>query len=178
LTEFCCYKEAPSVSDWVDVVKETDIPIDLQHQELNIETESLLGSGDMIRVDMFTESGEYISNVQIMFNDQMEYHVGWCSVTHDNRFDRTPSVTNPSTWKIEKNGAYNLRIWCNDVLVLTYTFASSSRSTCVPKFSKDVGMVSFRGSEDTSSKRYKPVIGMYVIIIILGRNKITVGLIF
>jgi hypothetical protein len=155
------------------VAEDTDFLIDLQYQELKIKTESRLGSGDMMRINLYTETGEYIGNVQIMFDDQMKYHIGWCSVTYSNRFDKTPSVTNPSTWRIKKDGSSNLRIWCNDELVLTYTFASSSRSTCVSRYSKDVGKIVW-GSQDTASKLYKPVKGMYAILNFHGSDRLIV----
>eukprot|EP00116_Pleurobrachia_bachei_P005144 sb/3465406/ len=101
------------------------IPWDLEGTPLQIKTDSILGSGEKIRVDVYENDKIVIGGVQIKFTSPMQYRIGALIIT------------------------------CNGVEVLNYLFADSSDSNCVPRWGgSDVKYILFHKS-DTASDFYR-----------------------
>ena len=131
------------------------ISVNLYHRELQVMTNSALGSGDMIYIHLSTSTNN-LGNIQIFFKDKMTYHIGWCTKRYDNEFDKPPTLTTPTIWRIALDRGSRILIWCNDELVLTYTFDSSSREECNGRYTPDVVKIRFT-QRDTASFLYKIV---------------------
>ena len=130
------------------LIAKTDIfiPLDSEDQVLRILTNSEIGSGGKIYFNLYTsQSDNVFGDVQIMYqmNKEMTYHIGWCTEGHDNKFDKTPTITTPTTWKITKDKGNSILIWCNEELVLTYKFESSPRSGCVESYKNNIARIKF-----------------------------------
>jgi hypothetical protein len=145
---------------WEAVSKEKFIPVDLEIKEIQIRTISKINSGHKIDLRFFTsDSGN--GNIFIYFQEPMMYHLGWCTKDFSkDRFDRAPTITKQTIWRIMKDQKTKLLIWCNDVLVLTYTFKDSLRtSDCVRTYGQDTTRMKFTNA-DTASKEYRILEGM------------------
>ena len=130
------------------LIAKTDIfiPLDSENQVLRILTNSQIGSGGKIYFNLYTsQSDKVFGNVQIMYqnDNEMTYHIGWCTEGYDNKFDKTPTITTPTTWKITKDKGNSILIWCNEELVLTYKFESSPRNGCVKRYEDNIARIKF-----------------------------------
>ena len=85
----------------------------------------------------------------------MTYYIASCTEGSDNKFDKTPTITMPTTWKITKDKGTSILIWCNEELVLTYKFGSAPRSECVGRYNQDVAKFNFARNEDSASNFYQ-----------------------
>ena len=138
------------------VVKGEPFSVNLEQQELQVMTDSVLGTEDKIFLNfLYPSNNKYFGDIQIMFV-KMTYHIGWCSNGYDNEFDRPPTLTTPTIWRIALDRGSRILIWCNDELVLTYTFDSSSREECNGRYTPDVVKIRFT-QRDTASFLYKIV---------------------
>ena len=128
--------------------------MDLETQVLQILTNSELNSEDKTHIRLFSsQSNTALAGIQILFKSEMTYYIGSCTEGSD-KFDKTPTITTPTTWKITKDKGTSILIWCNDKLVLTYKFESSPRSGCVGRYNQDVTKFRF-SDEDSASNFYR-----------------------
>ena len=154
--------------DWKTVRKGEYIPVDLENQELQIKTSSNLGIDHLILIAFFSTSSSSDDyghgNFFIYFKEKMKYHVGWCSPDHAKEsFDKTPTITTPTIWRITEEQDTKLLVWCNDELVLEYTFSDSSRPEyCVRAYKKDTTRIQFH-RRDSASEQYRVVEGKPLI---------------
>ena len=110
------------------------IDIVFESQELQIKTNSTLGSYDLIYVNLYdNEDTEEKGTIVIQFADTMMFFVRFCSYNHE-PFDTEPPTEVEKTWRIwEKSDHSTLFIACNDVQVLTYVYHARAQyyaSTC------------------------------------------------
>ena len=97
------------------------IDIIFESQELQIKTNSTLGSNDLIYVTLYEDTLVKGTTV-IQFADTMMFHVRPCSYNPVS-FDTEPPTEVEKTWRIwEKSDHSTLFIACNDVLVLTFVY--------------------------------------------------------
>ena len=117
----------------IPVIADGTIPVNggMAKKELQIKTESKLGSDHYLYVKLTSDSLH--GSVQIYFRAKMEYAIGFCTNSWDNAFDREPTITVPSIWRIRIISRTSVQVWCNDVLVLTYLFKNADSSQCVSK---------------------------------------------
>ena len=93
------------------------ISIDLEDEELQIRTDSTLGSSVMMNIKVFDSSSDTnIAGLMIYFEATMKYHVGKCSQDiskaefGSDESSRIPTTEKEKIWRItEKVGS--LRIW-------------------------------------------------------------------
>ena len=133
------------------------IPWDLEATPLQIKTNSALGSGDNVDLNIYDKnSTSYISYMYVIFDSKMQYMITDCIFYTD--LPVQPSIEAENIWTITKTETA-LIIKCNDVEVLNYLFADSSNSECVPIWAGDV--VEYIGFDnlDTASDFYRA--GMY-----------------
>ena len=136
--------------------------MDLKREELQIRTESALGSEKMVNIFVHDADQNHFSDIQIMFGESfIGYHVGHCTPDQFFQFDKDPPPTASKTWTIFQEEG-RLKIWCNDELVLNYEFPDTG---CKAKYSNGVAWVKFRertfhllgiwGNHDTASENYR-----------------------
>ena len=125
------------------------IPWDLEGTPLQIKTDSALGSGEEIYVVMYDKDGSYIGAVGVKFSSTVQYGISSCTSSWPD-LPVQPPVEVDKIWTITKTETAFI-ITCNDVEVLNYLFADSSRSDCVTKWGGDVvEEIWFRSSDDAS----------------------------
>ena len=143
---------------WKIVIRKKYIPVNLEDQELQIKTSSSLDSNKAIMVRLYTSIDSGAGNIWIYFRTKMEYHLGYCTENGDfDTFNIAPNIKTPTIWRITKDEDTKLLIWCNDELVLSYTFKSSSKSGCVGRYALDAARVQFNEGLDTASDLYRIV---------------------
>ena len=136
----------------------------MKREELQIKTDSVLDSDEMINIWFYKKgSDKNFSDIQIKFGESfISFHVGRC-YTPDKflRFDKDPPPTASKTWRIFQEEG-DLKIWCNDELVLNWEFPNSD---CKERYRQGVARVKFReetshpfgifGNQDTASENYR-----------------------
>ena len=135
-----------------------DIKIDLETAPLQIQTDSLIGSGDFIRVKFFTKSHDLAGSISVAFSDPMRYKVGYCNSSF---LEFTGSISECDTqtkiWTIERDTAW-LTLSCNDVELVRYFYSSSRQNSC-KHWSHAVAKIVFRGMNvsptDNASDMYR-----------------------
>ena len=127
---------------------------------MQIKTDSALSSGHEIKVTFWDASADtQYGYIAIKFDSTIQYHLDKCitSSTYAN-FDKTPTTDVNKIWRITESADQKiLYIHCNDELVLTYTYSSSSLGTCASTYGNDVGRIKFDNSGDTASDEYRIV---------------------
>ena len=116
---------------------------------LQIKTDSVTGSGDLIDVD-FADAGVYAAGgVLIHFNDQIEYELKHCTDTKN-------TLTNVPTDKHKEWTIYrtqdSVKIECNGVEVLDNRMSACAHSHYV--YERDIAKVYFPDT-DTASDFYR-----------------------
>ena len=104
---------------WLAVTKDEYISLDLENEELQIKTDSILGSGDTLTFKIYDATSDTnIAALMIYFDDAMKYHVGKCTADSGGSKDdfgsgqsaRVPTTDKDKTWKITETGG-SLRVW-------------------------------------------------------------------
>ena len=101
------------------VTKDEYISLDLENEELQIKTDSILGSGDTLTFKIYDATSDTnIAAMNIYFDDAIKYHVGKCTKTTDDSKDdfgsvqsaRVPTTDKEKIWRITETGG-SLRVW-------------------------------------------------------------------
>eukprot|EP00116_Pleurobrachia_bachei_P003198 sb/3463460/ len=147
-------------TDWTAVGRDVYILWDLEETPLQIKTDSTLGSDEEINVQMHKNDRSYISRVGIKFSSTMQYAIGWCTIIWQ-ELPVQPPVEVDKIWTITKTKTA-FTITCNNVEVLNYLFADSSRTEyCAPQWGGDVvGNIYYYSAigpsqQDTASDFYR-----------------------
>nr|AFK75413.1 putative secretory peptide-3 [Pleurobrachia bachei] len=148
-----------TITAWSPVEQKIQIPFDLESTPLQIKTNSLTGSGEMIRVVTFTADGKVIGAVEMWFKSSVKYKITGSCKNWYSLFPVQPPEEVDKTWTIRKNTT-TLSIECNGVEVLNYQFSDSNDSSCVERWGGDVvELIKFSGkesgNEDTASDTYR-----------------------
>ena len=124
------------ISDWKAVEKGMGIiPWDLEAALLQIKSDSISGSGEMISVKIFNKNG-FIFSAGVTFTSPMQYRLDYCS-DYNAELPVQPPVEVEKIWTFTKTDTAFI-ITCNNVEMLNYLFADSSNDHCVPKLGGDV----------------------------------------
>ena len=131
-----------------------NIPWDLETTPLQIKTDSELGSGESVFVNVFNNAGSGIGHVHVNFSSPMKYRIKHCIGSYTD-LPVQPPVEVEKIWTIIKTETAII-ITCNNVEVVSYLFADSSESNCATKWDGDiVEKIRFSGLYDTSSDFYR-----------------------
>jgi len=132
-----------------------DIVYEIETYPLQIVTDSVVGSEDLIRVGFYSEDS-LGGAVYVKFTDPPQYSIGSCIYSDWVTFANMP-VEDTRVWTITKT-ATSLALVCNGVEIFNYLFSESAKSNCVPKWSGDMVTIKFRSSSngiDTASDKYR-----------------------
>ena len=130
------------------------IEYDLEENPLQIKTDSVVGSGELVLVVLYTDQEEYISDIRLDLSSSAtpKYKIQPC--TPPTIFPVDLPVEQDKIWTITKT-ATALKIECNDVEVVDYLYSDSSDSRCVTRFSQDIEKIIFPSDYDTASDEYR-----------------------
>ena len=143
------------LSDWTAAgEREVNINYDIEDNPLQIRTDSLVGSEDLIRVHFRAENGTGAGGVRVKFTDPPQYHITWCS-SHWENF--TAPEEQLRTWTITVSDS-SVILTCNGVEIVNYLFSESTRDDCVSHWNRDVVKMKFMSNNDgtdTASDEYR-----------------------
>ena len=132
--------------------------IDLESKHLEIKTDSTLGSGDEIDVDIYNSQGDYAGSFRISFFSTAQYKLYWCTSNNKNFPNNLPTVVD-KVWRISltKTSGIRLQIYCNDVEVLNFLLSDETcdKNDWRKNWSRDVERIAFYYT-DTASDFYRP----------------------
>ena len=112
------------LSGWVQAKNNVLIDYDLENIPLQIQTDSVLGSKDLLWVMFYNSAGTQLGFVALTWNTHLKYRIGFCMGNMIDTPNPLPSG-NPKVWKITKTGAVSVTVHCNGEKVLDITFSSS-----------------------------------------------------
>jgi len=145
-----------ATSEWIATgERNVDIVYEIETNPLQILTDSVVGSEDLIRVGFFSEDGSG-GAVFVKFTDPPQYAIGWCIHPDWVTFTNMP-VEDTRVWTITKT-ATSLALVCNGVEIFNYLFSESTNSACVTRWSGDMVTIRFMSSDnvvDTASDKYR-----------------------
>ena len=129
------------------------IEYDLEENPLQIKTDSVVGSNDKVVVKLYTSEEEYISYIILYFTATPVYLILYCTSSFTTFTVDLPAEQD-KIWTITKT-ATTLKIECNDVVVLDYTYSEADTpDDCVAKYSQDVEKIKF-WTDDAASDEYR-----------------------
>ena len=149
------------LTGWLPVHKRVQIEWDLQSTPLEIRTNSVLWSGDMVVVFFYSAEEENAGGVYLRFTFTLKYWLSWCSKLNTwINLPVTPPSATDKVWRITltRTAGVRLVIHCNDVEVLNTLLsdATCSDSKWSTVWSRDVTKINFRFPSDTASDYYGP----------------------
>ena len=129
---------------------------DLESTPLEVRTDNVLESNEVVYVTFFSASKTYAGRVELI-TSTLQYHLHTCTTTWTILPVTPPSVAD-KVWRITltKTAGVRLMIHCNDVEVLNKLFsdATCSNSEWSKYWNNDVTMIKFY-SGDTASDYYR-----------------------
>ena len=144
------------ISDWIATgERNVAIEYDIETNPLQILTDSVVGSEDLIRVGFLSEDSVG-GAVHVKFTDPHQYRIGWCIQPDWVTFTNMP-VEDTRVWTITKT-ATSLVLVCNGVEIFNYLFSESTNSDCVLQWSGDMVTIKFMSTTygvDTASDKYR-----------------------
>ena len=139
-----------AISDWTATGERgVYIDYDIETYPLQIMTDSVVGSEDLVWVQFYTDDGSDSVGIDVKFTDPPQYDIGYCTgwITF------TVPEEQVRTWPITKT-ATSLIFACNGVEIYNYLFSESTDNQCLPQWSKDAAKIYFTSS-DTASEEYR-----------------------
>ena len=147
------------MTGWTAVKRVVDINYDLENSPLQIRTESLVGSNELVRVFFSTAGRERAGGVGLYFTFPPQYWLRYCTTSRTNFPTALPTETD-KIWTVtlsRTSGTVRLIIHCNNKEVLNVVLSSTTCSNNIWSscWSRDVGKIQFY-PEDTASDFYRP----------------------
>ena len=141
-------------SDWTAVTKSQNIDFDLETTPLQIETDSMVGSGDLLWVRFNPLNSDSGPGMKIWFHDSPSYYIGYCS--SENTVFTIPSTENHRIWTFRKSST-TVQLLCDTKQIFKLNFADSSSQDCKNKWSLDTAYIQFQSTDKASdSFRQRP----------------------
>merc|ERR1712176_361600 len=128
------------------------IEFDWEETPLEIRTNSLLGSGDQIKVRFLTEEGSPAGNLKIKFDDNASYFITDC-MNKKKGFKLPSSEDGEYIWRVTKADG-RIIVHCNGEEVINVSYADSAKAACREMWSKDTEAIEFM-EEDNASDGYR-----------------------
>ena len=130
------------------------IDYDIETYPLQIMTDSVVGSEDLLRVGFDTADGSSASGLKVKLTTPPSYVIGYCTTWVT--FTNIPEER-VRTWTITETET-SVILACNGVEIVNYLFSESTKDTCVPYWSRNAEKMMFRSDSagiDTASDEYR-----------------------
>nr|AFK75452.1 putative secretory peptide-42 [Pleurobrachia bachei] len=148
---------------WIELEFDSNkktIPWRWEDIPLQIKTDSVVGSGDKIGIDM--KRPHLVGGIAILFSSPIKFWMPYCSTQGGEDSSEAyaelpvqPPDEVDKIWTFTKTGSAFV-ITCNGVEVLNYEFATSGFSNCAPKWGGDTtDHIVFYKSWSTASDFYR-----------------------
>merc|ERR1712176_43859 len=119
---------------------------------LEIRTNSLLGSGDQIKVRFLTEDRNQAGNLKIKFDSPPSYFIPDC-MNLKKGFKLPSSEDGEYIWRVTKADG-RIIVHCNGEEVINVSYADSAKAACREMWSEDTEAIEFM-EEDNASDGYR-----------------------
>ena len=145
-------------SDWTATgTRNQLIDFDLESSPLQIQTDSVVGSRDLIWVRFLQQQNG--GGLSVWFEDPPRYNLGYCTdmISSERKSFSMPGVEKHRVWTVRKRNN-QLQLLCNGVEIFNFNFAESSSSVCRSKWSLDFTHIQFARGEtqvDTASDYFR-----------------------
>ena len=143
-------------SGWIAAgVRTKMIHFHMKSQSLQIQTDSKVGSGDLLWVQFAKLNAiKDRRGIRISFKKPPRFMIGSCTSWADAKFP--PSCANKNrVWTITKQGG-TLQLYCNGGQIFDFDYTKSTKSNCRSQWSVETAHIKFVKS-DTSSDFYRPL---------------------
>ena len=144
---------------WIAVQRDVYIDFSLERYSLNIKTDSMPGSSDVVRLQFYTSQRDPAGGLFLYFYSTPQYWIARCSSSYTNFPTDLPTATD-KVWRVTltKTSDIRLVVHCNGVEVLNTLISDTKcgRSYWSSYLSGEVAKIKFTAS-DTASDFYKPV---------------------
>ena len=140
------------ISDWTaSGEREVYIDFDIETYPLQIMTDSVVSSEDLLRVAFYTGNGSEAGGIRVKFTTPPSYWIDYCNPVWVT-FTSIPDEQ-ARTWTITETDT-SVILACNGVEIFNYLFSESTTDNCVPTWSRDAVKMTFK-SDDTASDEYR-----------------------
>ena len=135
-----------------------NINFDLESNPLQVQTDSILGSGDTLWVRFVKLNTDDGPGITIHLTDPPSYDIGYCS---QNNVFEIPSGHTYRIWTIRKQGSTGtIQLFCNGLEIFNFTYATSvsHQDSCKLMWSYDFEHIRFTeipGVKDTASNYFR-----------------------
>ena len=134
-------------SDWTAVgTRNTKIAFDLESCPLQVQTDSVVGSGDVLWVRFLKLNSGEGPGISIKFNDPPTYSIGRCSNISNEEFT-LPGADKHKIWTISKQND-KLQLNGNGVELFDFNFKDSSELDCKTMWALDFAHIKFMSTVD------------------------------
>ena len=134
---------------------EEKVPLDLGTALLQIKTNSIVGSEDIVKVYFYDESGANVAGlIQWNFKSPPQYNIGYCLSSWIDFPSPLPTEAD-KIWTITKLPGPGIKVQCNKVTVVDIQdlSATCTRSIWENYWDEDVKKIRF-SDDDTASDSY------------------------
>ena len=138
-------------SGWTTKPGSSWIDYDIQEVPLQIQTDSTLGSGEMMWVRF--KGGNVEFGMEVKFSNPPTYDIGYCTPSDADPTFALPGPGEVQIWTITKYST-KLTLHCNGVKIFNYQFSDSDRPDCLNKWSTETTAFQIH-STDTASNFYR-----------------------
>ena len=136
--------------------KERKINFDINSTPLQIQTDSVLGSGDILFVRFIGQNSGGSVGIDVIFTDPPTYDIGYCGTRTDLIM---PGTEKYRIWTFQKENN-TIQLLCNGVEIYNLNYAEySDDKNCIVRWSLDFTHLRFVKSAsltDTASDFYRP----------------------
>ena len=148
-----------TLTGWKVVQRDVDLHYDIETAPLELQTDSVLGSGDYVWVYFKDSQGQWAGGVLVSFTSTPKYVIAWCYGWYN--FPTTLPTATVKVWRItviRSSDIVSVQIHCNEEEVLNNVVSYSTCGTYWTRYwSRDVVQIYFHPDwADTASDYYRP----------------------
>ena len=127
--------------------------MNFEESSLEVKSNSMLGSGDLLRLSFLNDVQEQSGNLRITFDDPPKFFIKKC-LSEDEVFNIPSSDDEKRIWRITREDDI-ISVFCNGEAVVSFSVASSS-TKCKKMWSATTSFVKFM-ADDKASNGYRVV---------------------
>ena len=147
-----------TLTGWKVVQRDVDLHYDIETAPLELQTDSVLGSGDYVWVYFKDSQGNWAGGVFVKFTSTPQYYIGWCNGWFN--FPTPLPTATVKVWRItviKSSDIVSVQIHCNGEEVLNYVLSDSTcRYDWTTYWRRDGVQIYFNPSYNTASDYYRP----------------------
>ena len=147
-------------SDWL-VVQNKFLYIDLEATPLQVKTDSIAGSKELIKIWMWNkEDSSFAAGIRVWFTDPIKYSVVGCSTKYTEFTKQPPSEQN-KIWTFSKT-ELGMKVEVNGVEVLDYHYSESLCGASWKRLKElNIHHLKFDGVQSKAADFYRPKQGEF-----------------